>query len=321
MNMGNNFEIWSPIVKFRSIKFTQQFLYHCYEQKMFQEAEKFAYQNCYPFLYYLDYGEKYFKQADNAPMELQPILIFYGFIQLLKACILTEDPHYPASSQVLAHGVSTRKRKKANYIFLEDEVKIQKNGLLAHFSDKLFHVKHFPGEKYKMRQLMRQISELHSLFTMIENKKEKYELHTLSATTYLVDENILNDYQLGLSSFTSFLLARSNFITAIVENDGHLRLELKKPLKRYNCSPFMFDCNGRFYISPYREELTELPEVIIHYLILYNLSMICRYETEWWGELFHYNSEYDFPFIETFLKISLKKIPCLLFTFLNDKMK
>ena len=28
-----------------------------------------------------------------------------------------------------------------------------------------------------------------------------------------------------------------------------------------------------------------LPELLIHYLLLYNLSMISRYETDWWYDL------------------------------------
>lgn len=317
--MENNLNVWTNLAKFRSLSFTQTFLTNCYEKKMITDAEKLAYQNCYPFLYYLDYGEKYFKQINVAPMELHPMLAFYGFSQLLKACILTEDPHYPASSQVLAHGVSTRKRKKAQYIFLNDEVKVQKHGLLAHFSDKMFHVKHFPGEKYNMRQLLRQISELHSLFSTLEKKKDKYELRKQTPTTYLLSKNILDDYQLGLSSFTNYLLARSS-LKKVEMNDDHLLIELTETLKPYNCSPFLYDCNGRYYMSPYRDELNNFPEIIVHYLILYNLSMICRYETEWWNDLFHYNSEYDFPFIETFLHVTKTKIPLLLFSFLNHKI-
>ena len=57
----------------------------------------------------------------------KPMLLFYGMGQLFKACLLTIDPNYPESTSVLAHGVTTRKRKKQGYQFLEDEVKIQKN--------------------------------------------------------------------------------------------------------------------------------------------------------------------------------------------------
>src|SRR6476620_4268203 len=100
-----------------------------------------SYQNCYPFIYYLEHAKTYYEQANIAPLSIKPILVFYGFSQLLKACLLTIDPNYPESTALLAHGVTTRKRKKQQYEFLKDEVKVQKNGLLPCVADKLFQIK------------------------------------------------------------------------------------------------------------------------------------------------------------------------------------
>ncbi len=82
------------------------------------------------------------------------MLLFYGISQLFKACLLTIDPNYPESTTVLAHGVTTRKRKKQGYQFLEDEVKVQKNGLFTHVAEQLFHMKHLESEKFNMLDLM-----------------------------------------------------------------------------------------------------------------------------------------------------------------------
>ena len=45
-----------------------------------------------------------------------------------------------------------------------------------------------------------------------------------------------------------------------------------------------------------------LPELISHYLILYNLSMIARYETEWWSELLKTTPNDDYPILFNSLK-------------------
>ncbi|MEM5590682.1 YaaC family protein [Niallia circulans] len=76
-----------------------------------------SYQNCYPFMYFLEHGKLYYHQAINAPMSIQPILLFYGLVHLIKACLLTIDPNYPNSTSVLAHGVSTRKLKNNSIYF------------------------------------------------------------------------------------------------------------------------------------------------------------------------------------------------------------
>lgn len=87
---------------------------------------KKSFENCYPFIYYLEHGKNYYELYKVAPFSIQPMLLFYGISQLFKACLLTIDPNYPESTTVLAHGVTTRKRKKQGYQFLEDEVKVQK---------------------------------------------------------------------------------------------------------------------------------------------------------------------------------------------------
>ena len=81
-----------------------------------QDAEK-SFENCYPFIYYLEHGKNYYELYKTAPFSIQPMLLFYGISQLFKACLLTIDPNYPESTTVLAHGVTTRKRKNKGINF------------------------------------------------------------------------------------------------------------------------------------------------------------------------------------------------------------
>ena len=61
--------------------------------------------------------------------------------------------------------------------------------------------------------------------------------------------------------------------------------------------------------------------MLAHYLLLYNLSMISRYETEWWYELLHTYSSKDYPFILRFLEVTAQKIPYLISCYLNEHTK
>ena len=97
-------------------------------------------------------------------------MLFYGFVHLIKACLLTEDPGYPENTSVLAHGVSTRKRKKQQYEFLKDEVKFQRNGLFSCMLEKMFNIKHLEGDKATMICLLQQIPEINPLFIQLERK-------------------------------------------------------------------------------------------------------------------------------------------------------
>ncbi|WP_209125786.1 YaaC family protein [Alkalihalobacillus sp. BA299] len=317
--------IWNKVLPFRSTKYTQTILRSCYEINREKESEALAFQNTYPFIYYLEHGEKYFSQVQTAPIELRPVLLFYGMVQLMKACLLLKDPHYPETSQVLAHGVTTRKRKKSQYVFLDDEVKIQKNGLLTHFSEKMFHVKHFSSEKYKMRLLLRQIFEMHTLFTQIENMKRPYFIQ-FTENNLTIPAALLDEFQFGISSFCSYISERSKqkFQSHLDVNKDQRSKDLhitgSAPICSTQCHPFLFASTGNYYLSPYKNELLDIPEIIVHYLILYNLSMICRYETEWWGELFHHYPDKDYPFIYHFLSVAAEKVPLLLFSIMEKQV-
>ncbi|MBU5254564.1 YaaC family protein, partial [Lysinibacillus capsici] len=110
--MIHPFDFKSSFLYFFSANTSQEFLKKCYQKQNLDQAEQKSYENSYPFIYYLEHGQVYYEQAEKAPLVIKPILFFYGLVHLVKACILTVDPNYPETTSVLAHGVSTRKRKK-----------------------------------------------------------------------------------------------------------------------------------------------------------------------------------------------------------------
>ena len=144
----------------KSIPFVQGYLQKCYETLHIKDSDIVSYQNAEKFIYYLEHGESFINQAKQAPFSIKPILLFYGLNQLLKACLLTKRPNYPENTKLLAHGVSTRKRKKQSYSFLSDEVKIQQYGLFPYFSNHLFQIQSFPTDKVSMDHLLARIPEL-----------------------------------------------------------------------------------------------------------------------------------------------------------------
>ncbi|WP_088106154.1 YaaC family protein [Halalkalibacter urbisdiaboli] len=313
-----------PLIPFYSASYTRSYLTNCYEAYNIKQPNAKGYQNCYSFIYHLHHGQLYFEQATTAPIELRPMLLFYGTVQFMKACILTRDPSYPESSQVLAHGVTTRKRKKTSYRFLEDEVKIQKNGLYSHFLDKMFHMKHFDGEKYRMDSLLKQIPEMHEMFSLLQHEtisvKGKQE-----ASSFLFSSQLLDSYHMTPNRFEQFL---NQYITnsiptqlalAVKEQKSDLVISFKNKPSTFFSPPFLFDVNKNAFLLKKRDDYRLIPELTVHYLLLYNLSMICRYETEWWGELIHTIDGTDLPFILRFLEVAQEKIPYYLFYFLRPK--
>jgi hypothetical protein len=174
----------------------------------------------------VEHGKKYYTLADQAPPEIKPVLLFYGMIQLMKACILTIDPEYPESSSVLAHGLSTRKRKKRSYEFFQDEVKVQKTGLFNHFCEKLFHMKHIEGEKFMMDHLFKLIPELGSLY-------------------FLEYINQALDSKLNIQKNK--------------EHPNHYQIDMNPSVAPYHCFPLSYHQKEDTYYFPADREILQLP--------------------------------------------------------------
>lgn len=322
--------VWKSFSIFYSSMNAHKYLLQSYKQLDIEDSEKKSYENCYPFIYYLDHGKNYYQLSLQAPISIKPILLFYGMVQLLKACLLTVDPGYPESSTVLAHGVTTRKRKKRNYDFLKDEVKVQKNGLFSHMAVKMFHVKHhLDGEKYTMEFLLARIPELHHLFQVSLEKQQNYKIAGLHDNILLIPSCILDDLHMTEDRFQSFLKQVLPFDYQIIENKSdhekqqkYIELQLNNFINPNQCAPIQFDYfTNTLHIPNKKEQFLFFPEIMTHYLLLYNLSIICRYETEWWSELLHGFDNLDYPFIDYFLTVTNKKIPFLISQYLHETQK
>lgn len=316
-------EIFSFFNHLKTSPSVQQYLQNCYSNHSLESVDKYSFENTYRFIYYLDHAQTFYKQGDDAPLSIKPILYFYGMVQLLKASILTIRPNYPENTTVLAHGVSARKRKKQNYSFLQDEVKIQQKGLFPYFSRHLFHLQNFPSDKFSMDSLLRRIPELNLQYYYRSKQPIHYEIGRVNQQYISIDKQLLDEWHMTSNRFMEKLNHFQLPINKTENFSNKIIIHLNNPLKPFDYKhPFTYQTNNEaFYISKYRDHLMPFHELLVHYLILYNLSMICRYETEWWGELIHSFSSEDFTFIESFLTITSEKVPLMIGSYLLDQYR
>lgn len=309
-------KIWEQLDYFQSAAYTQEYLNMRYKKVPSNiDACKMGYDNCYTFMYYLEHGKLYYHQAEMSPLAIKPVLLFYGLVHLIKACLLTVDPNYPETTSVLAHGVTSRKKKKQQYQFIYDEVKVQRLGLFTHFSKKMFHVEHLDGEKFSMKDLLSQLPELDDCLKLfqITNFIDVYK----HDNTYCLPITILDYYHKTFNSFKEYIDVRSNSKILWEEpTKDNIYFTCNKALPL----PFRYNVDKKSYCLPVEKNiLGMIPELSIYYLLLYNLSMIARYETEWWSELLKTTPTNDFPIIGKFLSISMYKTPYLVHQFLLNK--
>lgn len=304
-------EIESFLTYLQSQQTAQQFLYQCYQKRDINEAEKKSYKNCNAFMFYLEHGQQFYTSGRGSNTLLQPLLYFYGMSHLIKACLLTKRPDYPESTSMLAHGVSARKRKKKDYTFIQDEVKIQQSGLFPYFSKHLYGIQNFPLGKIKMRDLLAMVPELTSLFHL-QNQEKLVDVGSEDSKLLQFPTLLLGTYHLTERAFLQRIRPFLPKITETKKEKAMIEVKIEKNLLT-SFGPFFFHGTDQtIYFPLYREHFIRISEVMVHYLLLYNLSMLSRYETEWWGDLLANRAEADYPFIVSFLQSTSEKIPQLL---------
>jgi len=310
---------WNSFSLYFSADYSRDFLSKRYRKLQIENAEQKSFENCYPFIYYLEHGKIYYQQAAVSPIHIQPILLFYGLVHLVKACILTVCPNYPETTTVLAHGLTTRKRKKQQYSFMDDEVKLQKHGLFPLMAGKLFHMKQLEGEKVKMGDVLRFIPDLSFHFLKVTGKPTFLKIDQ-NNDHYTLSKSILDVYHMTENRFMDYLQSKSLVPLNFQEQNSNQFVFKMDPNSVIEPIPLKYnyvDCHYSYPLN--RGELYMMPELMLHYLLLYNLGMIARYEIDWWSELIKMMPNEDYPFIESFLGVTLQKGPYLIYRYLEGK--
>ncbi|MFC3041030.1 YaaC family protein [Virgibacillus xinjiangensis] len=315
--MDNGY-IETYLTHLKNLQTSQVYLRDCYSKMPDVKGEGKSFENSAGFLYYLDQGQLFLEESKRVDARLKPLLCFYGLTHLLKACLLTIRPEYPESTSILAHGVTSRKRKKKQYTFYEDEVKIQQNGLFRYALEHLFPLQRQPLDRIKMKTLFGLVPEMND-FLQWNSADKCIEVADLHSTSLQFPHELLDSYHLTEKSFLHRLKTNGLPIRTTGKTKKHMVIKLEEPI-RHSVGPFYFHLgHEKIYFPCNREDYIPLPEILIHYLLLYNLSMISRYETEYWGELFSTKYGEDYSIIRHYLSFASEKVLYLCGTYLMLK--
>lgn len=304
---------------FQAKEVAQPFLYELYlKNESKSEALENSYNNCETFSHYLHQGQVLFQEAKQVNPMVQPLLLFYGWCHFLKACILTVRPEYPESTKHLAHGVSSRKKKKQDYRFLYDDIRIQQDGLFPYFAKYITRIdpSRFPT-KITMHSLLSQLPELKTLFDWLGDE-QLLLIKTTAHSHMTFPARLFDAHYVTISNMLAQLRKQlPPFHVVSNKNDLIIALE-EEPFAWHR--PFILSNAGDALYYPMESSGTSLmSKELIYYLLLYNLSMIARYESQWWGELFSNKADEDFPLISTFLETVLTHAEDIIAKFLLTK--
>jgi hypothetical protein len=284
-----------------------------YQQLAIPDAESRSYQNIAAFQAYLSHGKAYNSYGRDAPLFMKPVLLFYGMTHFMKASLLLIRPAYPESTTDLAHGLSSRKRKKRDYQFSLDEVLVQKRGLFPYFSQYVCQKDLLSIQKLSMGDMLGLIPELQDLLLMQEEKQ-----HLIPAVkqqnTIDLPSSLSDHFQYSHRRFREFLHASSLQLTS----DDQLTIQTPDTFWQ-SAGPLFYNTTNQQYHFLKQRSLAAIHECMAHYVLLYNLSMICRYETEWWTDFLHVSKPHEYPLIVQFLEVTCEKVPLLIGSFMQQR--
>jgi hypothetical protein len=315
--------VWDPLRYLETEPTARKFLSQRYAAVGVEYPERQAFQQSTRFVYLLKQARAFYRAASQADLLIQPLLLFYGCTHLLKAVLLSRDPFYPQNSRMLQHGVTTRKLKKTPYFLLEDEVRPQKEGFFA----RLAKILALPSmqDRYAVKDLFSAFAELADDYSAVVEQSNwlpinvppgneiisfpavPYGSLAFSAETFL---QLLNRLAPDGIRFTKMVQQNDLLPRHADEKTVVFQCAIRSALQQH---PLFFRTgSGRYYF--WNGSLENLPAVewASHFLLLYLLGMLCRYETEVWGELVLSHSFAEMYLIERFLAYHQTAFPLLI---------
>lgn len=332
-------KIWDLLAYYENEPSVKAYLKERYAQIERTEPEKFAFLNTHRMIYYIKQAKEFFESAQEGRKLVQPLLLYYGMMSFSKAVILSKDPDYPATTEHLKHGMTTRKIKKTRYRFAYDDIRMKRKGLLA----LLFQRLSGQGfeEKYTMLELLNQIPELAEtcgtlyrqqalLPITIHYYKEKDEQKTVME----VPNSILDAYHLTQAAFLSLLnrhgkrglrfhdegqAPRAKTLSLRISALPDGRMEDQSLFIAHHHPLFVADYKGRLFLRTDPDSKLWIPELCGHFMIMFVLGMLCRYETELWSEMNYAFTSEDLYVIQAFIQLTMRKFPNLVLEALAEQ--
>jgi len=313
-------KLWDMYVYFENEQTTSEFLKKRYMERGLdpREASKQVYHATPKFLFAIKQAREYYRAAEACDILTKPLLLYYGMMALGKALITSQDPEYPSTTSVLRHGLSTRKLKRDDYQFADDEVRVQKDGIFNVLHGTLSGPEFENQQRFRMKDLLAVIPELMPAYTRLYGLPQVCLLGECTQgpkPAWHVPRAFVSGTNRTREELLDLLNRHGGESVRVApaddrEEPGMFRLFVDGAADEHPL--LLHDFAGQKHLRYPHEGDLVLPEISIHYMIMFVLGMLCRYETERWGEMILTFSSHDTFLINEFLNVSMRKFPNLI---------
>lgn len=317
-------EVWSYLSYFESVHNCEKYLieHHNIPNKEIRKERAFRLR------YYIKQAREYFDASLGVSFLTQPVLLYYGAVCLSEALILAKRGHEDTTKR---HGLDDKINKNLSYLN-EYKIRITNRGTFSELYRTILSKNNSTFDDIKMsewslKELFSMVPEIKDLFE--DNFNEKSRILKVNRVfdsdgEYLkineplfssMDDNSINSFFSNIKGLNEF------YLTPTKLND-HKFVIFKKPGQKGDIVKKTI-MNEEYLISDNKVEngiILNINEISIHFLILYALSMLCRYSSYLWGEGSLELEKGDFFMIKNFLKVSTRKFPnMILNTLMNTE--
>ena len=250
-------------------------------------------------------AREYYEAAESVTVLTQPLLIFYGMTALSKVLFMaTHGKKSPSTS----HGL--KKIKPWTGVFAKLSVKIGKNGTFPQFHG-CYNRERLHGADFSIKELFSVVPEAKVAFERVYNEKSK-ALRILRIRH-------------GISIIDSELQRYEDLEDLITRIPG-IKERYHKQYQRFDDRIILF-CTKREAEDPVTRAVSGdeyivlpiikqgksimLPDMSTHFLIMYLLGMLTRYQPKEWGEIMKGEESGEIYMIQHFLEVTKRKFPNL----------
>ncbi|SFS37570.1 YaaC family protein [Marininema halotolerans] len=334
-------KMWNLFLLLENDAMTKGYLRDKYAQVGLDHPDRAAFRASHAMMSYVRQARELYLAARQSSPFVSPLLTYYGTMSLAKVWMLSFDPDYPRNTFVLRHGASTRRRKRSDYRLAEDTIRIQPEGLLPELM-RSSGWGALCNTSWSMKQLFSLLPDIQDSYRQVFRETSLYPIAIDSnpiegapSMSFTLEEKVLDQLHLTPRGFAERLTR------TVVEPGPQFTVD-KSPTPRgwirfhwqhsesthVDCwnrgfaHPwFREDVRGGYYLYPPNrgDSLGVMPEMFVHYLLLFSLSMLCRYEVPLWGEIVDGTAAKEAVLIEEFLQVTRRKFPNLILNTLFEE--
>lgn len=246
---------------------------------------------------------RFTETAALADFAIQPLIRYYALLHGMKTVLYTLDLSYPNTSSVLQHGVSVRRTKRDSYAWPKETVHVYKEGVLQSFA--AFHQYELPiGSRITVGHLLGYLPSLyHGIAHMYPEYHHVYPI--TAASTFGIEQPDICFVPRSIASNRSLTVEewRESYCACVEMSHQHKLDKKTEPdgLLAIPYIPARHPWVTHHKHKKYMYDNYPLPEWLIHFVVLYTLSALCRYNPMEWSDITLWHNDVDAFLIREYL--------------------